>query len=95
MTKVLSDHYTATFERFLLLAKIHINTVGADASRPCQRGRIFPSADCPGALRLANQRMQRVSGPASRLALPSTADPRPRYSKKYKIIFASIFIGMI
>jgi hypothetical protein len=58
--------------------------VGADASRPRQRGRVLPFADCPGASRLANQRMLRVAGSAIKLAYPSTADPRPRSNLKEK-----------
>ena len=45
---------------------------------PRQRGRVFPSAGCPGASRRANQRLQRMAGPASTLACPSPAEPRLR-----------------
>jgi hypothetical protein len=45
---------------------------------PRQRSRVFPSAVCPGAPRRANQRLQRMAGPASRLACPSPAEPRLR-----------------
>ena len=43
-----------------------------------ERSRVFPSAVCPGAPRRANQRLQRMAGPASTLACPSPAEPRLR-----------------
>ena len=52
--------------------------VGGDATR--RANGAAASADCPGASSLANQRMQRLAGSASKLVFPYTADPRPRWA---------------
>ncbi len=57
-----------------------IANVGAAASRRAN-GAAYSHPLSVRRFAPANQRLQRTAGPASKLARPSAADPRPRWAK--------------